>query len=280
MPELPEVENTRRYLIQAGLPGRTFTDAQVGWARSVKRPSVEEFVLGVRGGQVQDVKRRGKYILVPLSRDGLPGGSTLILHLGMTGGLRIHSKSRPLPPMLRHSFTLDDGRELRFLDPRKFGNLWLVADPQSVLSLLGPEPLDDGFTSERLSQALAGRNTPLKALLLEQSVIAGLGNLYADESLCLAGLHPMRSAASLSNEEISRLRDAIIDALTNAVAQYDQSRIEAWLDPPFALSPWSIPRHSGEPCPKCGTPVQLIRVRGRSTYFCPQCQPADLSLIS
>lgn len=272
MPELPEVENTRRYLLQAGLPGRTFTDVQIGWVRSVKRPSVEEFVLGVMGGQVQDVQRRGKYILVPLSKDGQPDDPTLILHLGMTGGLRIHPRSRPLPPMLRHSFALDDGSELRFLDPRKFGHLWLVADPRNVLSLLGPEPLDDEFTAEKLAQALAGRNAPIKALLLEQSIVAGLGNLYADESLYLAGIHPMRPAAGLSVGEISRLRDSIINALTTAVAQYDQSRIEAWPEPPFALSPWTIPRRSGEPCPRCGTPVELIRVRGRSTYFCPQCQ--------
>jgi formamidopyrimidine-DNA glycosylase len=279
MPELPEVENTRRYLLQAGLPGRTFTKVQIGWARSVKKPSIEEFVLGVTGGQAQDVKRRGKYILVPLSKNGLPGDHTLILHLGMTGGLRIHPKSRHLPPMLRHSFALDDGRELRFLDPRKFGHLWLVADPQNALSFLGPEPLDGDFTAEKLAQALAGRNAPIKALLLEQSIVAGLGNLYADESLYLAGIHPMRPAADLSPEEISRLRDGIVSALTTAVAEYDQSRIEAWPDPPFALSPWTIPRRSGEPCPRCETPVKLVRVRGRSTYFCPQCQPADLRLI-
>jgi formamidopyrimidine-DNA glycosylase len=280
MPELPEVENTRRYLLQAGLPGRTFTDVQIGWARSVKRPPVEEFVLGGRGSQAQDVQRRGKYILVSLSKDELPDDPTLILHLGMTGGLRIHPRSRPLPPLLRHTFALDDGRELRFLDPRKFGHLWLVADPQNVLSLLGPEPLDSDFTAEKLAQALAGRNAPIKALLLEQSIVAGLGNLYTDESIYLAGIHPMRPAADLSNEEISRLRDGIINALTTAVAQYDQRRIEAWPDPPFALSPWTIPRRSGEPCPKCGTPVQLIRVRGRSTHFCPKCQPAGVRLVS
>jgi formamidopyrimidine-DNA glycosylase len=279
MPELPEVENTRRYLLQAGLPGCTFTDIQIGWAASVKRPSVEEFVLGVRGGQVQDVQRRGKYILVPLSKDGLSDDPTLILHLGMTGGLRIHPKSRPLPPMLRHSFTLDDGRELRFLDPRKFGHLWLVPGPQNVLSLLGPEPLDRDFTAEKLAKMLAGRNAPIKALLLEQTIMAGLGNLYADESLYLAGIHPMRSAADLSTEEISRLRDGVISALTTALAQYDQSRIEDWPDPPFALSPWTISRRSGELCPNCGTLVELIRVRGRSTYFCPQCQPGSVRLV-
>ena len=275
MPELPEVENTRRYLIQAGLPGRTITGATIGWAKTVKQPSLEDFVLGVRDRRVADVKRRGKYILLPLQGGDSTNPDTLMLHLGMTGGLRVQPQSQPVPPMVRHSFPLDDGRELRFIDPRKFGHLWLVADPDQVLARLGPEPLDPSFTPEALALALDSRNAPIKALLLEQSVVAGMGNLYADESLYLAGIHPLRPTSDLSSEEVSRLRDGIVAALSSAVAQYDQSRADNWPDPPMGLSTWTIPRISGDPCPRCGTPIANIRIRARSTYYCPHCQSPD-----
>lgn len=268
MPELPEVENTRRYLIKAGLPGRVLEKATVSWAKSVRLPALEDFVLGIPGKRVEAVQRRGKYLLLPLdSRE------TLILHLGMTGHLRIHSPSQPAPQMLRHSFSLDDGRELRFIDPRRFGHLWLVDDPEQVVGSLGPEPLNDGFTPAVLARVLQGRKIPIKALLLEQSVIAGLGNLYADDSLYRAGIHPERPASDLSSAEVSRLADAVVESLAHSVAEYDRAREEYWPEPPFALSPWTIPRESGALCPRCGGVMEMVRVRGRSTYYCPRCQP-------
>ena len=267
MPELPEVENTRRYLVEAGLPGCTFTGIDIQWPKSIKTPSLEEFVLGLRGRRVEAVDRRAKYILLPLDT-----GPTFILHLGMTGGLHVYSRSQPLHPMVRHTFSLDDGRELRFLDPRKFGKLWLVDDTSEVLPTLGPEPLADGFTPEVLGQALRGRNAPVKALLLEQSVVAGIGNLYGDESLYLAGIHPLRPASELSAGEIARLRDGIIAALTSALAQYDGNRAERWPEPPVGLEAWTLPRKPDAPCPRCEAPVSGISIRGRSTYFCPRCQ--------
>jgi len=123
MPELPEVENTRRYLIEAGLPGRTFTGADVGWAKTVKKPSLEDFVLGLTGGTVQEVTRRGKYLLFKLGHQGSDTGPTLVIHLGMTGGLRIQPAKQPVHSMVRHRFFLDDETELRFQDGRKFGKL-------------------------------------------------------------------------------------------------------------------------------------------------------------
>ena len=272
MPELPEVENARRCLLQAQLPGCTFTGANIGWAKTVKKPGLEEFVLGLRGGRVEAVHRRAKYILLPLNVEDRKTGPTLILHLGMSGGLRVEPASKPEPPMVRHSFPLDDGRELRFVDGRKFGKLWLVDDPQEVLPLLSPDPLDDGFTAEALAHALAGRSAPIKALLLEQSIAAGLGNLYADESLFLAGIHPLRPASGLSSDEVARLRQSIVDALTFGVAVYDQSRVDNWPDPPRALTAWTIPRSPGEACPRCESPMAVTRVRARSTWFCPGCQ--------
>ena len=144
-----------------------------------------EFIEGVAGRRVADVARRGKYLIAPLD-----DGSYLVLHLGMTGSLRIHDAAQQLPPMARHIFPLDDGRELRFMDPRKFGHLWLLDDPAGATGKMGPEPLSPDFTPDALAAVLRRRKAPVKALLLEQSVVAGLGNLYADESLFLAGIHP------------------------------------------------------------------------------------------
>ena len=274
MPELPEVENARRYLIRAGLPGRTFTRVKVGWHKTVQTPSLEEFVLGLTGAVVNTVNRRGKYILLPLSMGVSTGWEppTLIIHLGMTGGLRIQPEDHPSHPMVRHVLSLDDGRELRFIDGRKFGKLWLAEEAGAVLPALGPEPLGDDFTLDALAGSLGKRGSPIKALLLEQSIVAGMGNLYADEALFLSGIHPLRPAWDLAPEELSRLREGIMAAFQHAVSAYDRSRDDCWPDPPMGLMTWTIPRRRGEACPKCGGPISAIRVRGRGTCFCPHCQ--------
>ena len=269
MPELPEVENTRRNLVRVGLPGRTITGANITWANSVKKPSAAELAEGLKGRAIQDVQRRGKYLILPLS-GGKP--ATFMVHLGMTGRLQVHLQSHEPNPMTRHSFLLDDGRELRFVDGRKFGKLWLVDSPDEVLPAMSPEPFDDEFTIETLADSFTGRKAPVKALLLEQSIVCGLGNLYADESLFLAGIHPDRPASGLSTDEIARLRQAIIDALTAAYGVYDRARDQHWPEPPTALTTWSHPRNTAAACPNCGTNMAAIRVRARGTYFCPKCQ--------
>ncbi len=269
MPELPEVENTRQYLIRSGLVGRRLGAPEITWANTIREPSVGEFIEGVAGRRVADVLRRGKYLIAPLDDE-----QHLVLHLGMTGRLRIHDGDSEPPPMVRHTFPLDDGREMRFIDPRKFGHLWLLSDPTDAMSKMGPEPLEPSFTVEMLADALAGRKAPLKALLLEQSVIAGLGNLYADEALYLSGIHPERAGNTLSDDELARLHGAIVTALTRSTEAYAAAREAEWPDPPTALSPWTIPRDKGAVCPRCGTEVQLLRVRNRSTWYCPDCQPA------
>ena len=271
MPELPEVENTRQYLIRSGLIGRRLAAApEITWPRTVHQPSVGEFIEGVAGRLVSDLRRRGKYIVAQLDDD-----QHLVLHLGMTGSLRIHESNREPPPMVRHIFPLDDGREMRFIDPRKFGHLWLLSDPAEAMPKMGPEPLEPSFTDDVLIKVLAKRKAPVKALLLEQSVISGLGNLYADESLFVAGIHPERGANTLSDDELSRLRLGIVDALTRSTEAYATARDAQWPDPPTALSPWTIPRASGERCPHCATEVQLLKVRNRSTWYCPACQPSS-----
>ncbi len=273
MPELPEVENTRQYLLRSGLAGRRFGAPEITWAKTVRAPSVGEFIEGVAGRMVTDVQRRGKYLIAALDDDQF-----LVLHLGMTGSLRIHDAGQEPTAMLRHTFPLDDGREMRFIDSRKFGHLWLLADPADAMSRMGPEPLEDSFTAPVLAAALAGRKAPVKALLLEQSVIAGLGNLYADEALYLSGIHPERTANGLTDDELPRLHRAIVTALTRSVAAYAAARDAEWPDPPVALSPWTIPRSKSEPCPQCGGEVAMLRVRGRSSWHCPSCQPKAVTV--
>ena len=268
MPELPEVENTRQYLLRSGIVGRRLGAPAITWANTIREPSVGEFIEGVAGRRVTDVQRRGKYLSASLD-----DGYHLVLHLGMTGSLRIHDAETEPSRLVRHTFPLDDGREMRFMDPRKFGHLWLLSDPDDAMPKMGPEPLEPSFTVEMLANALAGRKAPLKALLLEQSVIAGLGNLYADESLFLSGIHPERAASALSDAETTRLHRAIVTALTRSTQAYTVARDAQWPDPPTALSPWTIPRSKSAQCPNCGTEVQLLRVRNRSTWYCPQCQP-------
>lgn len=272
MPELPEVENTRRYLIQAGLPGSSFTGANIGWPNALKTPALEDFVLGLLETKVQEVNRRGKYILLPLVKGAGPGSAALILHLGMTGGLRIQPVGQTPHPMVRHTFSLNGERELRFIDGRKFGKLWLTDKIEDVLPPMGPDPLGQDFSPKVLGQALNNRSAPIKALLLEQSIVAGMGNVYADESLFLSGINPMRPASAVSQDELGRLRDAIVTALSNSLAKYDAAREAEWPDPPMGLETWSIPRKEGEACPRCGGPISGTRIRARGTYFCPSCQ--------
>ena len=269
MPELPEVENTRRYLLRSGLAGRRLAAPEITWPNTVRQPSVGAFIAGVAGRRVADVARRGKYLIAPLD-----DGSHLVLHLGMTGSLRLHDAGQPRPAMARHLFPLDDGRELRFMDPRKFGHLWLLDDPSAATGKMGPEPLSLDFTPDALADALRSRKAPLKALLLEQSVVAGLGNLYADEALFLSGIHPERTGGGIEDAEIARLHAAIVTALTRATAAYAAARDAQWPDPPTALSPWTIPRAKDARCPRCDTAVRLLKIRARSSWHCPRCQPA------
>ncbi len=269
MPELPEVESVRRSLLRSGLAGRTITRAGIGWANTVKRPSAQEFVASVTGRTVADVGRRAKYLLFQLA--GQPE-ATLVAHLGMTGNLVVQPSEQPPPPMTRHVFGLDDGRELRFVDGRKFGKLWFAEELVSLLPPLGPEPLGDEFTTEWLAASFARRNVPVKALLLEQSIAAGVGNIYADEALFLSGLRPDRPASELSADEIVKLRQGIIACINAGFAVYDRVRDLRWPEPPEPMATWSHPRDAATPCPNCGGAMSSTRIRARTTWYCAQCQ--------
>ncbi len=275
MPELPEVESVRRSLLRSGLAGRTITRAEIGWANTVKHPSAEELAASVAGRTVADVGRRAKYLLFPLagsSADSQQPDAILVAHLGMTGNLVVQPGEQPPHPMTRHTFALDDGRELRFIDGRKFGKLWLADDLGKILPPLSPEPLGGEFTTEWLSDAFAKRNAPVKALLLEQSIAAGVGNIYADEALFLSGIRPDRPASELSADEVVRLRQGIIDCINAGFAVYDRARDARWPEPPEPMGTWSHPRDANTPCPNCGGEMSSTRIRNRGTWFCAACQ--------
>lgn len=272
MPELPEVETIAADL-RGQLVGRRFVAACILWPRTLATPDAESLAERLAGREVIHVGRRGKYLLIALD-----SGAMLIIHLRMTGQLAVAPDGSALlaDSHLRACFALADGSHLVFTDMRKFGRIWLVDDVQEVIGKLGPEPLDWTFTPEVLAHRLRGRRTAIKALLLDQTVVAGLGNIYADESLFLAGIHPLRPGAGLSDAEVARLRDAIQQVLNESIDKRGtllrDYRTPYGVDGAYRsqLRVYGLP---GRPCPRCGTPIERIRVTQRSTHFCPQCQP-------
>ncbi|MGB6836383.1 MAG: bifunctional DNA-formamidopyrimidine glycosylase/DNA-(apurinic or apyrimidinic site) lyase [Dehalococcoidia bacterium] len=277
MPELPEVETLRRDLRERVL-GRTFVEVWVSpeAARLVQGQSPEEFRQALVGRRIEDIGRRGKYLDFNLS-----DGQHLVVHRRMSGNF-LHRRNGAAPdPYLRALFRLDDGSELRYCDMRKFGSMWLVADPATVLAGLGPEPLEPDFTPAELERRVGHRAASIKAVLLDQRTIAGLGNLYSDEALFAARIHPQRPARSLSSEEIRRLHGGIVAALEQGLRNRGSSlgttlRDHVNLDgmPGRNQDRVKVFQRSGEPCYTCGTPIERIRVGGRSTHFCPRCQPS------
>ncbi len=271
MPELPEVETVVRGL-RGPLIGRTILDAWLDWPKGLLFPTPDEFVAGVRGQTVRAIRRRGKYILIDLD------SSTLIIHLKMTGRLYVapdeaqHEADR----WVHFRFQLENGHQLRFSDARKFGVVYLTPDPAWVLGRLGPEPLADDFTLEAFRQRLARRKGALKPLLLDQTFLAGIGNIYADEALHRARLHPLRAASSLSGDEQARLYQGIREALAQGVLHEGAS--VNWYRKPDgsrgeSQAHFRVYGRAEQPCPVCGTTIRRMVVGGRGTHFCPTCQP-------
>jgi formamidopyrimidine-DNA glycosylase len=267
MPELPEVETIKNELLPHVL-GRTITGVELYWERIVRQPSPEEFRSLVIGRKITSLSRRGKYLFFQLS-----GGLVLVMHMKMTGSLLVNSSDARFTRAVLH---LDNGVAVHFWDPRKFGVMWLEGNESAVTGQLGPEPLDDDFTLERLAEILHNRTAPVKPVLLDQSIIAGIGNMYADETLFEARIHPLRPAGSLSGEEIHRLYDAIRKVLRKALVKKGASvrnYIRPDGTPGTAHDEFSVAHGVGKKCPRCGASVERIVVRGRGTYICPRCQP-------
>lgn len=269
MPELPEVETVVRALREP-LIGRTITAFRNTWPNHIDRPEPDALALRIQGLHIRAVDRRAKYIVITLSDD-----ETLIIHLRMTGHLAVVAASLPVDKHTHTVFALDDGRELRFRDVRKFGTVALVNNSAEILGKLGPEPLDDAFTVDVLQQRFAGRKRAVKPLLLDQTVIAGIGNIYADEALFHAGIDPRRPVNTLDSAEIEALHGAIRHVLREGIAREGAS-ISDYVKPDGEKGDMqnavAVFRRTDMPCYTCGTPVQRIKLAQRSTHFCPVCQ--------
>ncbi len=274
MPELPEVEMVVRDLRAAGLAGAVIREVSVRWARLVAQPSPAAFARRLRGQRIQAVQRRAKWIVMPLKN-----GETLLAHLRMTGQIRIVPSRTPWDRHEHLGLTLDHGRELRFHDPRKFGRWWLVRDPSEILDHLGPEPIAARFSAEDFGQRLGARRRQLKPLLLDQTFLAGVGNIYADEALWEARLHPQRRTDTLSAVERTRLYHAIRRVLRQGIRFGGTSLGEG--DGNFRRvhhrrgrnqSRLKVHQREGQPCPCCGTKIRRLTVGQRGTHFCPCCQ--------
>jgi formamidopyrimidine-DNA glycosylase len=277
MPELPEVETVVRGL-RAVLPGRRIVGVRLGKTDFIDDP----VALGecLPGRRIARVERIGKFICVELAPENgvMPPRARLhlMVHLGMTGRLGVRSQDEPAPLHTHGFFQLDDGRELRYTDIRRFGQILLV--PEAMLAgfrgRLGEDALD--ISAEEFGRRVAGRRARIKALLLDQRVLRGVGNIYADESLWQARIHPARLAARLGGAEIARLRQAIRRVLRTAI-RYGGSSISNFLDA-YGKAGSYQQRHraygrEGKPCFRCGSLVRRVIVAGRSSYFCPRCQP-------
>ena len=272
MPELPEVETVARGL-RASLIGSTIVGVEVRWARSVIPPYPARFMRRLTGQSVTDVGRRGKWVVIALS-----GGDALLVHLRMTGRLVLESGAACLDDRhLRVLLFLSGGRRLHFSDQRKFGRMVLTAKPQEVLGGLGPEPLAEDFTPERLVDMLARRRGRIKPLLLNQRFLAGLGNIYTDEALWRAGIHPLRPANTLTPIEVRRLHRAIQSVTRAAIASGgttlpDRSYRQADGRSGEFAARLAVYGRVGQPCPRCGTAIERITVGQRGTHLCPYCQ--------
>jgi formamidopyrimidine-DNA glycosylase len=267
MPELPEVETIKNDL-EPKVVGRTIKSVTLNWERTLQQPSKEEFDLIIKNQKISGMDRRGKYLIFEFE-----SGYKLIMHMRMSGSLML-GKNNP-PPHTRAIVHLDNRTDIYFNDPRKFGKMQLVNDCQCILGKLGVEPLGDEFTIRTLTGLLNGRKSPIKSVLLDQCLIAGIGNMYADEALFASKIHPTRSADSLTKEEIEALHKAIQDVLRLGIKNKGAS-VTNYFRPDgesgTAHKQFKVAHCKDKPCPVCHTPLERIRVHQRGTYFCPHCQ--------
>jgi formamidopyrimidine-DNA glycosylase len=273
MPELPEVESVRRQL-EPALVGRRFEHVEIADARLVRPFEPAEVAAELEGERVQAVDRRGKYLIVRFE-----SGRVLLIHLRMTGSLR-HARRGTLQDdrHRRAVVRLDDGSDVTYRDVRRFGT-WLLLEPGEaepyLAAKVGDEPLDAVFTAAHLGRRLAGRSAPLKAALLDQRTLAGMGNIYVDEALWRARLHPLRPAGSLDEDELRRLHRGIRAALARGIARQGSTLRDYRLPDGAAggmQDEFKVYGRAGEPCPRCRTPIERTRVSGRGTWYCPHCQ--------
>ena len=271
MPELPEVE-TIRLSLAAKLTGRTITQALTFNPKMVEGQSAESLSQQLEGRMIISLERRGKYLLLNLS-----GDLVLALHLRMTGQLTVERLTEPMATAIYFRLQLDNGTEMRFRDQRKFGKVFTYsadALPPSI-GKLGPEPLADEFTLEVLRQRFARHQLAIKKALLNQEIIAGIGNIYADEALFMAGIHPARTVDSLDDSELQALYDSIRRVLKAGIEHRGTTKRDyrdGEGNPGSYQDKLQVYGRKGEPCLTCGAPVAKMNFGGRGTHFCPLCQ--------
>jgi formamidopyrimidine-DNA glycosylase len=278
MPELPEVETVRRDL-EARIIGRRITSCAISpdAPRLVQLITPAEFCRQLTGRAVAGLRRRGKYLIIELDDE-----RAWVLHRRMSGNVLYRVPADPPDDYTRAVFRLDDGYELRWTDLRKFGTMWLVEDATMVMEALGPEPLEAAFTPEVLRARAGKRSAPIKSVILDQTVLAGMGNLYTDEALHYARIHPLRPANKLKVDDWRRLHAGIIEALRMGIAGRGSSlgstlRDHINVDGAPGESQKTVRAYGreGEPCLNgCGSFMRRIKIGGRSSVFCPTCQPA------
>ncbi len=274
MPELPEVETVVRDLLAADVVNRPITGARISWHRTVYNMSANKFQKRLIGSRILDVRRRAKYIVMPVS-----SRQWLMAHLRMSGRIEVASAGEPRLKHERLALVLDDGREIRFIDTRKFGRWYLVDDPESILGRLGPEPLSPEFSANELYLVLQRHKRMLKPLLLDQNVLAGLGNIYVDEALWEAKLHPCLISSLVSKHAAGRLFNAIQLVLGRGIRSMGTS-LGKGQGNFYSVAGrrgrnqdgLRVFRRQGEPCPRCGSTIERQVVAQRSTHICPACQ--------
>jgi len=275
VPELPEVETVRARLAPA-LTGRRFVGVEIDDARLTRPFEPRAVAAALEGETVAAVERRGKYLVVRFE-----SGRSLLIHLRMTGSL-LHAERGTLAddPHRRAVVRLDDGSDVAYRDVRRFGT-WLLVEPEELepylATRLGGEPLERGFNARRLGERLATRRAPIKAVLLDQRTLAGMGNIYADEALWRARVHPRRPAGDLEADEIARVTRGVKDALRAGIARQGAT-LRDYSTPDGGRGrmqhEFKAYGRDGEPCDRCGTPIEKTRIAGRGTWYCPHCQPA------
>ncbi|GIN91792.1 formamidopyrimidine-DNA glycosylase [Siminovitchia terrae] len=273
MPELPEVENVRRSLLQL-VQGKTIQGVEASWPKIIKQPlEVEQFYDALRDQTIHDLQRKGKFLIFILD------DYALVSHLRMEGHYSVNQNGDPADKHTHVTFMFSDGTELRYRDVRKFGTMHLFKkgeeDKELPLAKLGPEPFSPSFSSEYLKVELQKTERIIKAVLLDQTIVAGLGNIYADEVLYKAKIHPERKAKTLTEKEVKKLSREMAQTLEDSIVAGGSS-VNTYMDS-MGLSGTYQERlkvygRNGEACLDCGTILEKTKVAGRGTHFCPTCQ--------
>ncbi len=272
MPELPEVETIRRTLRDTpGLIDSRITSVDLRWERTLASPSEQAFKANIIGQKLKAIGRRGKYILFHLSLDAL------VIHLRMSGDLRVETSDTPAAKHHRLMLDFESGYRLALNDTRKFGRVWLVNSTENLLAHLGPEPLEDTFTPQMFFNNLQKHRRQIKPLLLEQRFIAGIGNIYADEALHQAQVHPQTRSNMLNFEQAERLWRSIRDVLNEGIRRNGTSIDWIYRGGNFQ-NYLQVYQRTGKPCYRCKNEIERIRVGQRGTHFCPHCQPVPEEL--